>query len=146
MWAVFLWLSMYIYLTYSEKSSGFCSSRKSGSGYFVGSTWKFSEIYNFVQISYFLYSCRVAVFWWKITFDDKVIYWYATQCLHAFILEFAWLTEWVWVILRLYKVSTWYQIIRKLLRFWRIKITSNIKQLGNNCYLLLVSNKFSLRN
>ena len=108
--------------------------------------WKFSEIYNFVQISYFLYSCRVAVFWWKITFDDKVIYWYATQCLHTFILEFVWLTEWVWVILRLYKVSTWYQIIRKLLRFWRIKITSNIKQLGNNCYLLLVSNKFSLRN
>ena len=61
-WAVFLWLSIYIYLTYSEKSSGFCSSRKSGSGYFVGSTWK---VYNFVHISYFLYSCRVAVFWWK---------------------------------------------------------------------------------
>ena len=64
-WAVFLWLSIYICLTYSEKSSGLCSSRKSDSGYFVGSTWKFSEIYNLVQISCFMYSCRVAVFWWK---------------------------------------------------------------------------------
>ena len=64
-WAVFLWLSIYICFTYSEKFSGFCSSQKSGSGYFLGSIWKFSEINNFVQISYFLYSCRVAVFWWK---------------------------------------------------------------------------------
>ena len=37
-WAVFLSLSIYNYLTYSEKSSGFCSSQKSGSGYFVGRT------------------------------------------------------------------------------------------------------------
>ena len=50
------------------------------------------------------------------------------------------------MILRLYKVSTWYQIITKLLRFCHIKITFNIKQLGNNCYLLLISNKFYLRN
>ena len=64
-WTVFLWISIYIYLTYSEKFSGFCSSRKSVSGYFVRSTWKFSEIYIFVQIPYFLYSCRIAVFWWK---------------------------------------------------------------------------------
>ena len=52
-WTVFLWLSIYIYLTYSEKFSGFCSSRKSGSGYFVRSTWKFSEIYIFCTNSIF---------------------------------------------------------------------------------------------
>ena len=51
--AVLLWLSIYIYLTYSEKFSGFCSSWKSGRGYFVGNTWKFSKIYDFVQIPYF---------------------------------------------------------------------------------------------
>ena len=62
---VSLWLWIYIYLTYSEKFSGFHSCRKSGSGYFLESTWKFSEIYNFVQISYFLYSCCTVVFWWK---------------------------------------------------------------------------------
>ena len=72
-WAVFFWLSIYIYLTYSEKFSAFRSSQKSGSDYFLGSTWKISKINNFVQISYFWYSCRVAVFWWKITFNDKVI-------------------------------------------------------------------------
>ena len=61
-WAVFLWLSIYIYLTYFEIFSGFCSLWKSGSDCFVGSTWRFLEICNFVQISYFLYLCRVAVF------------------------------------------------------------------------------------
>ena len=61
-WAVFLWLLIYIYLTYSEKFLGLCSSWKSGSDYFDGSTWKFLETYTFVQVSYFLYSCCVAVF------------------------------------------------------------------------------------
>ena len=64
-WAVFLRLSIYICLTYSQKPTGFRCSRKFGRGYFVESIWKFSEVYNFAQISYFLYSCRVAVFWWK---------------------------------------------------------------------------------
>ena len=50
------------------------------------------------------------------------------------------------MILSLYKRGTGYQIITKLLRFWHIKRTFNIKQLGNNCYLLLISYKFSLRN
>ena len=63
-WAVFLWLSIYIYLTYSEKFSGLCSSWKSSSGYFDGNTWKSLETYIFVQVSYFfvfLLRCSVSI-------------------------------------------------------------------------------------
>ena len=78
--------------------------------------------------------------------------WYAMQCVLIFIFEFVSMFV-CWFAISVFLTDftfawSWHLTSdnHKAFAVWHIKRTFNIKQLGNNCYFLLISNKFSLRN